>query len=127
MPGHNSSLLSSNTPARPGDPLDLRNSVAGEEDPGASIDLATPTGTEWSPGGSEQAAGQPPGRASGAQAPMAPGDEASAGTPGTISRPGAKLTLLSWLAWVASRLPHRRPAAHARARRVRAWRRSGSA
>ena len=28
-------------PAKPGDPIDLAQSVAGEEDPGASIDLAT--------------------------------------------------------------------------------------
>ena len=41
-------------------PLDLTESVAGEEDPGASIDMAT-----------------------GAQAPMSPGDQAAAGTPGT--------------------------------------------
>ncbi|MDB5752603.1 MAG: hypothetical protein JWP65_3024 [Ramlibacter sp.] len=27
-------------PAQPGDPIDLTSSVAGEEDPGASIDLA---------------------------------------------------------------------------------------
>ena len=49
---------------RPHDPapVDLAvESVAGEEDPGASIDLAAPT---------------PP-------APMSPGDEAPAGTPGT--------------------------------------------
>lgn len=41
-----------------GQPIDLTRSVAGEEDPGASIDLA----------------GTPP---------MSPGDEAPAGTPGT--------------------------------------------
>lgn len=72
-------ILAPNPPARPGDPIDLHDSVAGEEDPGASIDLATPTGTEWSAGPSGHAAGQP----SGAQAPMAPGDEAPAGAPGT--------------------------------------------
>ncbi len=43
------------SPARPEDPLDLKTSVAGEEDPGASLDLA----------------------------PMAPGDQAPAGTTGT--------------------------------------------
>jgi hypothetical protein len=53
----------SSTPAKPGDPLDLETSVAGEEDPGASIDLAMP--------------------ATGAQPAMAPGDQAPAGSPGT--------------------------------------------
>ena len=28
-----------NQPAKPGDPIDLANSVAGEEDPGASLDV----------------------------------------------------------------------------------------
>ena len=42
--------------------VDLAESVAGEEDPGASIDI---------------------GQRSGVQAPMSPGDEAPAGTPGT--------------------------------------------
>ena len=64
----------SQPPVRAGDRMDLLQSVAGEEDPGASIDLATPRGTEWS---------QSPGQPAGAQAPMAPGDEAPAGTPGT--------------------------------------------
>lgn len=58
----NDSLTGSNTASRPGDPLDLATSVAGEEDPGASIDLAVPRGV---------------------QPPMAPGDEAPAGTPST--------------------------------------------
>ena len=58
---------------RPGDPLDLATSVAGEEDPGASIDLAA------SPGRGAPPAGQP----AGAQAPLRPGDEAPDGTPGT--------------------------------------------
>jgi hypothetical protein len=70
----------SSTPAKPGDPLDLQTSVAGEEDPGASIDLAVPRGTE---GRSDQPAGQGPGQPSAAQVPMAPGDEAPVGTPGT--------------------------------------------
>src|SRR5262245_22315834 len=48
-------------------PIDLSTSVAGEEDPGASIDLA-----------GERPSGQ---------APMAPGDEAPAGTPGTGEKP----------------------------------------
>ena len=38
-------------PTRPGDPIDLTESVAGEEDPGASIDLAVvrPDETEVPP------------------------------------------------------------------------------
>jgi len=64
--------------ARPGDPIDLLVSVAGEEDPGASFDA--PSGTE---GRSDQPAGQAPGQPSGAQPPMSPGDEAPVGTPGT--------------------------------------------
>jgi hypothetical protein len=47
-------------------PIDLSESVAGEEDPGASIDLAAaPPGSPAQP------------------VPMAPGDEAPPGTPGT--------------------------------------------
>ena len=72
------SLKGSKPPARPGDPLDLMASVAGEEDPGASFDA--PSGTE---GRSDQPAGQAPGQPSTAPAPMSPGDEAPAGTPGT--------------------------------------------
>jgi hypothetical protein len=65
---------------RPGSrPLDLTESVAGEEDPGASVDLAM---SASSPGRSDQPAsgGDKP---SAAQAPMSPGDEAPPGTPGT--------------------------------------------
>lgn len=51
----------SRSPVRPGAPIDLTTSVAGEEDPGASIDLAVHR----------------------TQPPMAPGDEAPAGTPST--------------------------------------------
>ena len=80
MAGKDDSLLGSNRPARPGDPLDLATSVAGEEDPGASIDLAQPRGTE---GRNDQPAGQQPLQPSNAQAQMAPGDEAPAGTPST--------------------------------------------
>lgn len=69
-----------NQPVQPGDPLDLSRSVAGEEDPGASLDLAQPRGTE---GRNDQPAGQAPKQAVGAQPPMAPGDEAPAGTPST--------------------------------------------
>jgi DnaJ-class molecular chaperone len=62
----------------PGEPIDLSESVAGEEDPGASIDMASS-----SPGRSDQPAGQAPGQPSTAQRPMAPGDEAPLGTAGT--------------------------------------------
>jgi hypothetical protein len=72
------SLLGSGAPARPGDPIDLDASVAGEEDPGASFDA--PQGTE---GRSDQPGGQAPKQAEGPQAVMAPGDEAPAGTAGT--------------------------------------------
>jgi hypothetical protein len=77
---HNESLLGSSSPARPGDPIDLGESVAGEEDPGASFDVPNSKGWE---GRSDQPAGQGPKQPSGAQAPMAPGDEAPAGTPST--------------------------------------------
>lgn len=50
--------------AQPGDPIELETSVAGEEDPGASIDMATQQ-----------------------DVPMAPGDEAPPGTPGTGEKP----------------------------------------
>lgn len=62
------------------DEIDLGESVAGEEDPGASIDLpaaAAPAGRSDQPAG---ARGDQP---TGAQAPMSPGDEAAPGTPGT--------------------------------------------
>lgn len=42
MPGKNESLPDPGAPARPADPIDLTESVAGEEDPGASVDLARP-------------------------------------------------------------------------------------
>jgi hypothetical protein len=60
--------------------IDLHESVAGEEDPGASIDLALGPG---SPGRSDQPAGRRGDEPSGPQPPMSPGDEAPAGTPGT--------------------------------------------
>ena len=58
--------------------LDLAESAAGEEDPGASIDPAAAA----MPGRSDQPAsgGDKP---SSAQAPMRPGDQAPEGTPGT--------------------------------------------
>jgi hypothetical protein len=62
------------------DDLDLAQSAAGEEDPGASIDMAAAAAK---PGRSDQPAGPRADRPSGAQAPMSPGDEAPAGTPGT--------------------------------------------
>jgi hypothetical protein len=68
----------SKSQARPGDPVDLLMSVAGEEDPGASFE--SPRGTE---GRSDQPAGQAPGQAGTTPRPMSPGDEAPVGTPGT--------------------------------------------
>jgi DnaJ-class molecular chaperone len=65
-------------PARPDDPLDLKTSVAGEEDPGASLDL--PRGTE---GRSDQPADRKPKAPTCAQQAMAPGDQAPTGTPST--------------------------------------------
>lgn len=64
--------------SKPGDPLDLGTSVAGEEDPGASFDA--PRGTE---GRSDQPAGEAGARPRGTMPAMAPGDEAPAGTPST--------------------------------------------
>jgi DnaJ-class molecular chaperone len=66
--------------------LDLAESVAGEEDPGASMDApeaSASSGQSDRPGRSDQPAGRGGDRPSGAQAPMAPGDEAPPGTPGT--------------------------------------------
>lgn len=57
--------------------IDLAESVAGEEDPGASIDLAL--GAAPPARHADQAAGQ----RAGPPPPMSPGDEAPAGTPGT--------------------------------------------
>lgn len=57
-------------------PVDLAGeSVAGEEDPGASIDMALVPGTP----GTARTAGVQPG--------MAPGDEAPAGSAGTGQKP----------------------------------------
>jgi len=70
----------SKVPARPVDPADLLTSVAGEEDPGASIEFETPQGSASRP---DAPAGQAPGQPTGGQPPMAPGDQAPAGTPGT--------------------------------------------
>jgi rubrerythrin len=60
--------------------IDLAESVAGEEDPGASVDLSAAAAA---PGRSDQPAGNRGNQPSGGQAPMSPGDEAPAGTPGT--------------------------------------------
>lgn len=68
--------------SHPGDPLDLLMSVAGEEDPGASVDLARPSGTEGNRG-SAQPAGRPLGQPMEPQGHMHPGDQAPEGTPGT--------------------------------------------
>jgi hypothetical protein len=70
------------------EPMDLSESVAGEEDPGASADLtrASARGKDTSqarPGASDQPAGAEGARPGAPTAPMAPGDEAPAGTPGT--------------------------------------------
>jgi hypothetical protein len=68
--------------AATGKELDLAESVAGEEDPGASIDFPVAAAAS---GGSDQPAGGGGNEPSGAQAqaPMSPGDEAPPGTPGT--------------------------------------------
>ncbi|TFZ07892.1 hypothetical protein [Ramlibacter humi] len=65
----------------PTEPIDLSESVAGEEDPGASIDLAVHTPA--SPGASDRPAGGQGARPGAPTPPMAPGDEAPVGTPGT--------------------------------------------
>lgn len=68
---------SSSSTAKPGQPLDLATSVAGEEDPGASVDVSGPSGR------SDQPAGVAPKQPVAAQQPMRPGDEAPEGTSGT--------------------------------------------
>ena len=67
--------------SRPPQPIDLSESVAGEEDPGASVDLAVRGAA--SPGASDQPAGAAGARPGAPTPPMAPGDEAPPGTPGT--------------------------------------------
>lgn len=49
MAGKDDSPPGSTKPVSPGDPLDLATSVAGEEDPGASIDLTVPDGKAQQP------------------------------------------------------------------------------
>jgi len=58
------------------DDIDLGESVAGEEDPGASVDMSAS-------GASDQPAGQRGDQPTGASPPMSPGDEAPPGTPST--------------------------------------------
>ncbi len=71
-----------NTSPAPARPVDLAaESVAGEEDPGASIDMSAAASRQ--PGASDQPAGAQGARPGAPTAPMAPGDEAPAGTPGT--------------------------------------------
>ena len=73
----------SNVPAGPlgtapmSDDIDLAQSVAGEEDPGASVDVSAAAGKSDQPAGRR---GDEPSRPQGA---MRPGDEAPSGTPGT--------------------------------------------
>jgi hypothetical protein len=62
------------------DDLDLAQSVAGEEDPGASIEVAAATAAS---GKADQSAGQRGDRPSAGAKILNPGDEAPAGTPGT--------------------------------------------
>jgi DnaJ-class molecular chaperone len=80
MAGKQNDPLESNPPARPGDPIDLGSSVAGEEDPGASIDFTNARDNQV---GGGQPASQRTAPPAGAQPPMAPGDQAPPGTPGT--------------------------------------------
>jgi len=90
VPSNPSSSEAAGTPVRGADEsLSLARSVAGEEDPGASLDAPThvpppapghpaaPAGAAERPG---TAAAAPPPAPSGA---MRPGDEAPTGTPGT--------------------------------------------
>lgn len=62
------------------DDIDLATSVAGEEDPGASNEVGSAMS---SPGRSDQPAGRRGDEPTGAQRPMAPGDEAPPETPST--------------------------------------------
>jgi len=64
-------------PGDPGDPLDMGESVAGEEDPGASLDLAA------MPAKAGSAPGSRAGQATTVPDHMRPGDQAPEGTAGT--------------------------------------------
>ena len=69
------------TPTKPSNAaIDLHESVAGEEDPGASVDLALDTPAS---GRSDRTASRRTDEPSSASAPMRPGDQAPVGTPGT--------------------------------------------
>ena len=72
------SPLGSSAPVPGDDPNELLTSVAGEEDPGASLDL--PTGTEVRAKPPADPSAQAP---TGAQPPMARGDQAPAAIPST--------------------------------------------
>lgn len=63
------STTGSRAQARPGDPLDLQESVAGEEDPGASFDV--PSGSE---GRSDPPAGQASAQPGGGPRTLRPGE-----------------------------------------------------
>jgi hypothetical protein len=65
------------------DEIALGESVAGEEDPGASVDMAAADASSSAPGRSDQPAGKGGDEPTAAARPMSPGDEAPAGTPGT--------------------------------------------
>ncbi len=63
--------------AKPDDPLDLTTSVAGEEDPGASVDMAN------DPGRSDQPASQAPALPSQPQGLLRPGGQSAERTAAT--------------------------------------------
>ena len=76
---------SASRPGDPVDPLDMRESVAGEEDPGASLDLtAMPAQAGAGSGaGSGSGSGPSPGQATTTPDHLRPGDQAPEGTAGT--------------------------------------------
>lgn len=76
-------LATGSAPPEPGQDVNLASeSVAGEEDPGASLDMAAGANAPGS-GGSSGAGGTGGGPVSQPSPAMNPGDEAPAGTPGT--------------------------------------------
>jgi hypothetical protein len=82
LPGRTMIFMNDPSNAPNSRPVDLaEESVAGEEDPGASIDMGV--ASRKSPGASDQPAGAQGARASAPTPPMSPGDEAPPGTPGT--------------------------------------------
>ncbi|HSV77884.1 MAG TPA: hypothetical protein VLK85_01595 [Ramlibacter sp.] len=70
-------------PGDPGDPLDMGESVAGEEDPGASLDLAAMPAKAGAGAGSPAGRVTPAGQATTVPDHMRPGDQAPEGTAGT--------------------------------------------